>query len=159
MSKCQNLKSINPEDYSGNDGGFMYEPGSSKAGGTTSYGSMTYAMFKSYMYAGLKKDDPRVQAALRWIQNHYTVKENPNMGKRGLYYYLHTFAKALVTFKQDYIVDSKGVRHNWRLDLAKTLLVEQAKDGSWVNTSDRWMEGNKVLVTSYALLCLGYVMQ
>ena len=59
------------------------------------YGSMTYAGFKSYLYADLKPDDPRVSAAYDWIRANYTLDENPGMGGNGLYYYYHTFAKAL----------------------------------------------------------------
>ena len=44
LQRCQNLEEYNPESYSENDGGFMYEPGISKAGGSTSYGNMTYAV-------------------------------------------------------------------------------------------------------------------
>ena len=47
------------------------------------------------IYAGVTKDDPRVKAAYEWIQKHYTLDENPGMGGNGLYYYYHTFAKAL----------------------------------------------------------------
>ena len=49
-----------------------------------SYGSMTYAGFKSMLYAGLSADDPRVQAAAGWISKHYDVKSNPGMQDAGL---------------------------------------------------------------------------
>ena len=61
---------------SGDDGGSGYAPGESKAGflelgdGTKiprSYGSMTYALLKGYLFAGLPKDDPRVEAAWKWL--------------------------------------------------------------------------------------------
>jgi squalene-hopene/tetraprenyl-beta-curcumene cyclase len=57
LAKCQNLQSVNPEAYATNDGGFMYEPGASKAGGTNSYGSMTYAGLKSLIYANVDRND------------------------------------------------------------------------------------------------------
>ena len=56
---------------------------------------MTYGGLKSFLYAGVSKDDPRVKAAVDWIRRHYTLEENPGMGKAGLYYYYHTFAKAM----------------------------------------------------------------
>ena len=56
---------------------------------------MTYAGLKSFLYAGVSKDDPRVKGAVDWIRRHYTLEENPGMGKAGLYYYYHTFAKAM----------------------------------------------------------------
>ena len=32
----------------------------------------------------------------------------------------------------------------------------QKPDGSWVNESDRWMEGDANLVTAYVILALSY---
>ena len=64
-------KTITPD----NDGGSAYYPGNSPAGYKTlpdgrlmprSYGSMTYALLKSFVLAGLEKDDPRVVAAFDW---------------------------------------------------------------------------------------------
>ena len=66
---------------------------------------MTYAGLKSMIYAGVGADDPRVKAALKWIQQHYDLSSNPGMGQAGLYYYYHTFAKAL---------DAAGVRRTGR---------------------------------------------
>ena len=36
------------------------------------------------------------------------------MGQRGVYYYYHTFAKALDAMGQNEFVDGKGKKHNWR---------------------------------------------
>lgn len=63
------------------------------------YGSVTYAGFKSYLYAGLSPEDPRVLAARGWITNHYTLLENPGIGTDGFYYYLVAFARALDAFE------------------------------------------------------------
>ena len=109
-----------------NDGGFYYTVaagGSSPAGktddgGLRSYGSMTYAGLKSMIYAGVKRDDPRVKAAYEWVQKHYTLDENPGMGGTGLYYYYHTFAKALSAIGEDKLVDAEGKSHDWRAELA-----------------------------------------
>jgi len=156
----------------GTDGGARYRPGDSKAGtvdvgeGTViarSYGSMTYALLKSYLFAGLDPDDPRVSAAIGWICEHYTLEENPgfetarnpNARYQGLYYYYLTLARALEALGQDQVTDADGVEHDWRNDLRNTLFALQATDGHWVNRrSSRWMEGNPVLTTSYALLGL-----
>jgi squalene-hopene/tetraprenyl-beta-curcumene cyclase len=59
------------------------------------YGSMSYAGFKSYVYAELSRTDPRVLAAHDWITRNYTLAENPGLGDQGYYYYLVTFARAL----------------------------------------------------------------
>ena len=62
---------------------------------------MTYAGFKSLIYAGLTENDPRVKAAREWIEKNYTVEENPGQGEAGLYYYYHAFAAALNAAKLD----------------------------------------------------------
>lgn len=168
VSRCQNLEGPhNQTKFAAkvNDGGFYYTiaaGGSSQAGetpdgGLRSYGSMTYAGLKSMIYAGVSPDDPRVKAAFKWIQNHYTLQENPGLGEQGLYYYYHTFAKALGTLGDDEITDADGTSHNWRADLVERLASTQKDDGSWVNSNPRWLEGDPNLVTGYSLLALSYV--
>jgi squalene-hopene/tetraprenyl-beta-curcumene cyclase len=117
---------------------------------------MTYAGLKSMIYAGVSRDDPRVKAAYDWIRQHYTLKENPGMGAQGLYYYYHTFAKALATLGDAQIVDAEGKSHDWQADLAQHLIAEQKPDGSWVNSNPRWLEGDPNLATAYSLLALSY---
>jgi squalene-hopene/tetraprenyl-beta-curcumene cyclase len=167
VSRCQNLKSeFNDQPWAGkvNDGGFIYTAaggGVSMAppapdGALRSYASMTYAGLRSMIYAGLTPDDPRVRAALTYIQGHYTLDENPGMGQTGLYYYYQTFAKALKLVGQPVLVDTKGNRHDWRADLIAALAKRQNADGSWVNPADRFMEGDPNLVTAFGLLALGY---
>ena len=174
MSRCQNLPSPdNDAEFArvaGADdlGGLIYSAvgtGESKAenkpdtpvGGLRSYASMTYAGLKSFLYAGLTKDDLRVKAALDWISRHYDLTSNPGVGQQGLFYYYHVFAKALETHGEVNVVDSQGVSHDWRVDLLKQLSKKQQVDGSWINPSDRWYEGDPNLVTSYSLLALSYL--
>lgn len=166
-SRCQNLESehnTSPMAAKVNDGGFFYTPmtdrapqeRSTAAGGLRSYGSMTYSGLKSMIYAGLKKDDPRVKAAFTWITKNYDLSSNPGMGDAGLYYYYHTFSKALDAFGVDEIEDAKGVKHDWRAELVAELAKRQKPDGSWVNTNTQWMEGDPNLATAFALLSLSY---
>ncbi len=152
------------------DGGFIYAVrkvgdkfvGESKAGetrrGLRSYGSMTYVGFKSMLYANVSHDDPRVQAAYKWIRRYWRLDSNPNMpeirSKEGLFYYYYVFAKALRAWGQDIIPDIRGVKHNWRHELIDVLHSQQRKDGSWVNTASRWMESSPILVTCYSVLAL-----
>ncbi len=123
-----------------------------------SYGSMSYAGFKSYLYAGLSRDDPRVAAALEWLGRHYTLDENPGVGTDGLYYYYLVFARALAANGSSTIevVDPLGGRsiRQWRTDLCAKLLTLQQSDGSFRSVDDRWMEDNPVLITAYALNAL-----
>lgn len=168
VSRCQNLEGEHntlPFAALINDGGFYYTPakgGQSQAGleangGLRSYGSMTYAGLKSMIYAGVGPDDPRVKAAYDWIRKHYTLEHNPGMGAQGLYYYYHTFAKALDALGVDRVTDADGVEHDWRRELGEELFRRQRADGSWVNREHRrWYEGDPNLVTGYALLALSY---
>ena len=55
-----------------------------------------------------------MQNAVRWISAaHYTVEANPGMGQAGLFYYYHSFAKAMTVLGEDNFADSKDVKHNW----------------------------------------------
>lgn len=167
VSRCQNLESEhNTTKFAArvNDGGFYYTiaaGGSSQAGetpdgGLRSYGSMTYAGLKSMIYAGVGPDDPRVKAAYEWICRHYSLEQNPGMGDAGLYYYYHTFAKALAALEKQELIDADGESHNWRQELVDQLAMNQRDNGSWINSNARWLEGDPNLVTGYALLALSY---
>jgi squalene-hopene/tetraprenyl-beta-curcumene cyclase len=168
VGRCQNLKSEhNTAAWAAknNDGSFIYTGANGGENRTDTddfrgYGSMTYAGIKSMIYCGVSKDDPRLAAAVGWIKKNYTLDANPGMppqnAQRGLYYYYHTFAKAMDALGQDGFVDDKGVKHDWRKDLLAALAKRQRPDGSWVNETDRWMEGDPNLVTGYALMALSY---
>ena len=154
------------------DGGFVYSPANggesfaSDAAGEgrygeklpvkslRSYGSMTYAGFKSMLYAGLSKDDPRVKDALGWIALHFTFGENPGLGQQGYFYYVHAMSRALFAARLDSVVDAKGAERQWRSELIDALVSRQREDGSWKNTSERWEESNEDLATIYAILAL-----
>lgn len=154
----------------GTDGGATYMPGSSKAGEeqvspgvyqARSYGSMTYVLVKSYLFAGLPADDPRVQAAVGWIAAHFTVDTNPGFprpeqGAQGLYYYYLAMARTLRLLPAEVGVrDASDRPIDWRAQLRQKLLSEQRTDGSWINEgSERWWEGAPTLCTAYAVLTL-----
>lgn len=167
VSRCQNLESphnTSPHAAKINDGGFYYtvaNGGETKAevaenGGLRSYGSMTYAGLKSMIYAGLTADDPRVQAASSFLQKHYSLESNPGVGQQGLFYYYHTLAKALDALDKEQFVDAQGTSHAWRSELIDKLTQLQQPDGSWVNPTTRWMEGDPNLVSAYVLLALAH---
>jgi len=159
----------------GNDGSAGYEPGVSKAGlkklpdGTyvpRGYGSMTYALLKCYLLAGVQKEDERVKAAVKWLAEHYTWEENPGFretaqetGQKeapywGLFYYYMTAAKALRLAGIEKLPAPEGPR-DWRADLAKEIVGRQREDGSWMNDkSPRWEEGDPLLCTAYAVIAL-----
>lgn len=151
-------------------GGFVYYPGDTKSDeidvpgpgsgkvALRSYGSMTYAGLLSFLYADVDSTDTRVVAATDWLKKNYSLEENPGMGMQGLYYYYHTMAKALALSGVGVLHDDSNRRIDWKKELAVRLMSLQKQDGSWTNeASNRWMEGNPVLVTSYALLTLEHI--
>lgn len=167
VSRCQNLESeYNTTEGASkvNDGGFFYNvtdggvsaAGETADGGLRSYGSMTYAGFKSFLHAGMDPADERVKAAITWIENHYSVVENPGLGDAGLYYYYHLMAKALSLAEIDELKDADGESHDWRAELIEHLGKIQEADGSWINGNKRWMESDPNLATTFALLALSY---
>lgn len=171
VSRCQNLKSEhNQAAWAGerNDGSFIYSAaggGSTKTSDDpkaplTGYGSMTYAGIKSLVYADVGKDDARLKTAVAWTRKNYSVDANPGMppqlSQRGLYYYYHTMAKSLDVLGEHPFADAAGVKHDWKADILAALAKRQRPDGSWVNPTDRWMEGDPALVTGYALMALSH---
>jgi squalene-hopene/tetraprenyl-beta-curcumene cyclase len=167
VTRTQNLESsVNSAPFATlvNDGGFYYTPaagGESQAGklphgGLRSYASMTYAGLKSMIFAGVAKDDPRVQAAVKFLQSNYSLTTNPGMGSSGLYYYYHTMAKALDAFGEEVFVADDG-EHRWRSEIFHQLKQAQKPDGSWVNPDARWLEGDPNLVTGYVLMTMAYL--
>ncbi|MDQ7012315.1 MAG: terpene cyclase/mutase family protein [Planctomycetota bacterium] len=185
LERIQMDERINDMPYArgATDGGFIYATGpeadqinigQSQAGtieetlddGTVvsrlrSYGSMTYAGFRSYIYADLPRDDLRVTAARSWIAKHYTLDENPGLGEQGYYYYLLTFARALDAWGEPTInvatkitTEESQESRAWADDLVTTLADLQLDDGSFRTLNDRWLESDPVLVTAYSVLAL-----
>lgn len=190
LARVQMLDEVNDQPYAdgSRQGGFIYataESGEVGRGGQSqvgmieetlddgtkvsrlrAYGSMTYAGFKSYVYAQLPRDDVRVTAAYDWIRRNYTLRENPGAGTDGLYYYFVTFARALDawgsptidTLPQDRALPddapSKVERRDWANDLIDRFAELQNPDGSFRSVDDRWMENDPVLITAYSLIAL-----
>ncbi|MEM9064462.1 MAG: prenyltransferase/squalene oxidase repeat-containing protein [Planctomycetota bacterium] len=178
LARCQMEDTVNDMPYAdgSKQGGFIYSTspnrdglgiGESKAGeieetmddGTNvsrlrAYGSVTYIGFKSYAYAQLSKDDPRVIAARRWIGEHYTLEENPGAGTDGLYYFFMTFGRALDAWGEQQLELADGSERDWAADLIDRLGELQNEDGSFRSVDTRWMEDNPVLITAYSLIAL-----
>jgi hypothetical protein len=181
LERCQNrsesndiaIRSGDSIVRAGDDGGAGYAPGDSKAGfvelpggvrAPRSYGSMTYALLKCMVFAGVDKSDPRLKAAFEWVRANYTLDVNPGFDAsidpsapyQGLFYYLHTMAQALDLLDVESLTDGAGIEHAWRAELCGRVVSMQSKlDGSWINrNSPRWYEGNPLLGTAYALLTL-----
>jgi squalene-hopene/tetraprenyl-beta-curcumene cyclase len=154
----------------GNDGGGIYRPGESKAGREKlgdgrvtfrSYGSMTYALLKSYLLCDLDARDERVKAALAWMGSNFEVDHNPGMEHtdepqaryQGLYYYYLTLGRCLQAAERQRVELPEALQ-SWRKALAEALVRRQAENGSWANHQDRWFEGLPALATAYAIIAL-----
>lgn len=170
IQSCQNLPTAGSAAGAGpqspDAGGFIYAPGISKAIQTNlisgrialrSSGSMSYAGLMSYLYADLKREDPRVSAVVNWLADNYTLDENPALGLQGLYYYYHTMAKAMSVYGADSLKTADGRVLKWREQLALKLFNLQREDGSWANTEGRWWEKDPVLVTAYVVITLDLI--
>ena len=156
----------------GNDGGAMYKPGNSKSGVQTysdgrrvyrSYGSMSYALLKSYLFCGVDRNDPRVRAVVRWCRNNFELEFHPGFDAgddgtgqfQGLFYYYFSMAKALRAMERREFTDRDGVARDWAVELGDKLLALQRKDGSFLNERNgRWDEDYGFLCTAYAVMAL-----
>jgi squalene-hopene/tetraprenyl-beta-curcumene cyclase len=170
VSRSQDRSESNDKAFAGrDDGGGVYSPVETKAETIElpdgrkifkTYGSMTYAILKSFVFANLDPKDPRVQASLDWIRKHWTFEENPEMGQQGLYYYYMTAARALAAYSkaagEDKFLDARRRLHDWRTEITEAILARQRPDGTWVNAQERWYEGEKMAIvpTSYCLIAL-----
>ena len=169
VSRCQNLpgetndRPFAKKTTEDDKGGLVYvpdpgdKPHQTPEGGLRSLGAMTYGGLRSFLYAGVSKDDPRVKGAVGWIRRHYTLDENPGMGQAGLFYYYHTFGKAMAALGEDRFEDAKGQKHDWRRELFEALKKRQQENGSFINKGDRQFgEADPNLATGFALLALSY---
>ena len=160
---------------SGDDGGSAYYPGNSPAGyveladGTKiprSYGSMTYALLKTYTLCGVEADDPRIQAAVGWIKKNWNLDITPGADPKlpekfkfqGLFYYYMVMAQALDTGGIEVMQIGEGDKAkeiHWREALRTKLQELQNKDGGWLNSKNgRWWESSDLVCATYAMLAL-----
>jgi squalene-hopene/tetraprenyl-beta-curcumene cyclase len=74
-----------------------------------------------------------------------------------LYYYYQTMSKALTAANVGTLTLESGKEADWRMELGGKILASQRGDGSWVNSTGRWMESNPVLVTAYTVMSLAQI--
>lgn len=163
------VESLQSKDETEKDnvGGFGYTGGGERGGMMASrdgsmklrsYGSMTYAGVESMIYAQVTLADPRVQSALAWAAEHWSVDENPGMGAKGLFYYYTIMAKTLSLLQDQALKMADGREIPWKTQLAEKLAKTQQADGSWVNSDGQFWESDPALVTIYSTLALGYAL-
>jgi len=107
--------------------------------GTGSYGGNDGRRTHQPAVRGVDKNDPRVQAAYKWMTANYTLDVNPGTNaKHGLYYFYNAYAKVMAASART-SSRTQGQKHNWRNELAQKLVSLQAPDGSWSNKdSNKW---------------------
>ena len=147
VARCQNREASNPDYNFYDDGGFLYQPGSTTWAGGQSYASMTAAGLWGLFTCGVGEPDGRVQDAWSWIQNNYYVNQNYPIGNLFLYYYAYGLAKACVLWGVD---ELDG--HDWYQEMSEVLANNQQADGHWPGT-DADEEPDNV-ATCWALLAL-----
>jgi squalene-hopene/tetraprenyl-beta-curcumene cyclase len=162
VTHCQNYNGSggNNLPWAANDGGFIYLPGQSLAGGTTSYGSMTGAGMWGLALAGAPTSDARFKSALGWVDNHYTWDHNPTTPggsyDGALYYYYLSMSKGLSMARKTHVGGLLGIigTHDWYKELTDKLVSLQHTDGSWTNSDSSLWENQPSLATSDAILAL-----
>ena len=96
---------------------------------------MSYSGLKSMIFAGVKEDDPRVQAVVKWIGKHYDLKSHPGQGNSAACFTTTTrLPRRSMRSVKNTSIDDSGQKHDWRKDLVDELAGKQRDDGSWVNT-------------------------
>jgi squalene-hopene/tetraprenyl-beta-curcumene cyclase len=177
VARCQNYakpSGSDPADARFDDGGFYFlqsDAVRNKAGVAgvdsagrerfASYGSATSDGLRSYFAAGMSADDPRVQAAWRWVAKNFSADKHPGEYAAGrqaerdsvYYYYCQSLAEALADpIAAD--ASSDFDRAAWARGLAGALLVRQKPDGSWSNPEVEVREDDPLVATSLAVRAL-----
>jgi hypothetical protein len=141
------------------DGGFVFsraEPGANKAGlterGPRSYGSMTADGVRSLIRFARPLDDPRVVAAIGFLDRTFDAARNPGEFSAGdevrrasSYYYWAWSAAHAARHLQ---------RRAWAEAIAAELMNRQHVDGSWRNAASEMREDDPLVATSFAIAAL-----
>jgi len=162
IEQCQN--------FSTDDGGFFFTPGDpirNKAGIASrdehgnlrfnSYGSATCDGLLALIECGATMDDPRVRAALRWLQQHTGGLRHSGEWAQGrasaresLAFY-HAQALAAVLALPFPHRETAAWAARQRLVLEADLAAQQSPDGSWTGTAPESCEDDPLLATAFAL--------
>lgn len=147
----------------GTENGFIYLPGESLAGGTTSYGSMTAAGVWALRLCGRPTEDEYVQGGLNWLKDNYDYNTNPVLSWMH-YYYIWSAAKAflicdikgeiggLITVETE---DEPAFDPGWYYDFSKYLVSAQNPDGSW-NQEETFTDTFWALLTLQKAVAIPY---
>jgi squalene-hopene/tetraprenyl-beta-curcumene cyclase len=171
VERCQNVAGgERAGDPRYDDGGFFFsttDPVRNKAGvaGTDrhgreryhSYGSATADGLRALLRCGLAKDHPRVVAARRWLETHFSASTNPGtfeppraVDRDATYFYYawsvaHAF-RALGIAE----IESDGRKVSWAQALADELIRRQNDNGTWSNRFTASKEDDPLVATPFA---------
>jgi squalene-hopene/tetraprenyl-beta-curcumene cyclase len=171
VERCQNLAGDGRAgDPRFDDGGFFFsttDPVRNKAGvaGTDrhgrvryhSYGSTTADGLRALLRCGLAKGHPRVAAARRWLETHFSASTNPGtfepvraVDRDATYFYYawsvaHAF-RALGIAE----IELDGRKVSWAQALADELVRRQNDDGTWSNRFTASKEDDPLVATPFA---------
>jgi hypothetical protein len=131
------------------DGGHRYNSGGNQAASH----AMTAAGAWSWRLAGVSAQDERFQAAMSWLDEHYTADRQTNWWNNSYYYYLWAASKAFLSSERpralpaggenllwgdemggarDPAADGHpGTPAGWYYDMAWQLVAEQEGSGAW----------------------------
>lgn len=180
--RCQNQAEEGREgDPAFDDGGFFFtptDPVRNKAGvaGTDgrgcvryhSYGSATADGLRALLRCGLSPDHPRVAAARRWLERHFSATHNPGAFEPAraaerdatYYYYAWSLAHAFRALGGR-MREGDGREAAWAERLAAELIRLQDRDGTWSNPFTASKEDDPLVATPLALgalaLCRAFV--
>ncbi len=184
VGRCQNYsEDPQPADPQFDDGGFFFSPtdaarnkAGARAAGSTgfaggidkiereryySYGSMTADGLRALLRCGLPVDHPRVVAARRWLEYHFSPHTNPGTFApdrevlRDAYYYYYCWSVAHAFMALDVReINGKHGMVNWVRALAEELIRRQRPDGSWVNHYTDAKEDDPLIATAFAAAAL-----
>jgi squalene-hopene/tetraprenyl-beta-curcumene cyclase len=122
-----------------------------------SYGTMTADGLRALIQCGVPLDHPRVVAARKWLEKHFTVETNPGtfvkdrevLRDATYYYYVWALAHAFMRLDmRDFEKD--GHKIDWADALANELIPRQRTDGTWINRYTDAKEDDPLIATSSA---------
>jgi hypothetical protein len=171
VERCQNVADDEQAgDPRFDDGGFFFSTTDSvrnKAGvaGTDRHGRMRYHSYgsasadglRALLRCGLAKDHPRVAAARRWLETHFSAASNPGTFEPAraadrdatYFYYAWSVAHAFRALGIAEI-ESDGRRIAWAEALADELIRRQRDDGTWSNRFTASKEDDPLVATPFA---------
>jgi hypothetical protein len=148
----ENVLQLADEHYTSTqnrDGGWGYTPGQASYGAMTAAGVGALHILGARLYVeseecGQYKQDRRVAAGFKWLEDNYSVTSHPGGNMAFFHYYLYALERVGVLTGEKHIGG-----HDWYVEGARYLVDTQNRDGSWAG-------GRDVLPsTCFALLFLG----